>query len=108
MDDKSPEPYTVEETENSPGGSHITVAMSVFAEFMLGLGPRGFAQYIMEICDKFDLVTLDFAGVEGIGQDFADEVFRVWQGQHPKTSIVIQNATTEIWDKIRAVTLGAS
>jgi anti-sigma regulatory factor (Ser/Thr protein kinase) len=33
--------------------------------------------------ERFQTVVLDFAGVEEIGQAFADEVFRVFQASHP-------------------------
>jgi hypothetical protein len=32
--------------------------------------------------------VLDFERVELVGQGFADEVFRVWAGQHPETQLV--------------------
>ncbi len=35
----------------------------------------------------FGSVTLDFEGVQGIGQGFADELFRVWQRDHPRTEL---------------------
>lgn len=37
--------------------------------------------------EKFDEVTLDFGGVELVGQGFADEVFRVWARAHPRTQL---------------------
>ncbi len=37
--------------------------------------------------EKFSVVTLDFAGVQGVGQGFADEVFRVWARAHPETEL---------------------
>ncbi len=36
--------------------------------------------------ERFQTVVLDFTGVEEIGQDFADEVFRVFQRAHPATA----------------------
>ena len=33
--------------------------------------------------ERFQTVVLDFAGVEEIGQAFADEIFRVFQASHP-------------------------
>lgn len=41
--------------------------------------------------ERFQTVVLDFAGVEEIGQAFADEVFRVFQAAHPKTALVPTN-----------------
>lgn len=37
--------------------------------------------------EKFKTVILDFAGIEEIGQAFADEVFRVFQKAHPDTKL---------------------
>lgn len=41
--------------------------------------------------ERFQTVVLDFAGVEEIGQAFADEVFRVFQAAHPQTMLVPAN-----------------
>jgi DNA-binding Lrp family transcriptional regulator len=41
--------------------------------------------------ERFQTVVLDFVGVAEIGQAFADEVFRVFQSAHPKTSLVPVN-----------------
>jgi DNA-binding Lrp family transcriptional regulator len=37
--------------------------------------------------DEFDEVILDFAGVEEVGQGFVDELFRVWNIEHPGTRL---------------------
>ena len=41
--------------------------------------------------ERFQTVVLDFAGVEEIGQAFADEVFRVFQRAHSQTALVPTN-----------------
>lgn len=38
--------------------------------------------------ERFQTVVLDFAGVEEIGQAFADEVFRVFHLAHPETALL--------------------
>lgn len=38
--------------------------------------------------ERFKTVVLDFAGVEEIGQAFADEVFRVFQASHPELEML--------------------
>lgn len=38
--------------------------------------------------EQFSEVELDFAGVTDVGQGFADELFRVWAGAHPDTSLL--------------------
>jgi anti-sigma regulatory factor (Ser/Thr protein kinase) len=45
---------------------------------------RSEAKRLLAGLEKFREVVLDFAGVEGVGQGFADEVFRVWANQHPE------------------------
>lgn len=42
--------------------------------------------------EKFRLIELDFSGVSGIGQGFADELFRVFAGFHPEIRLEVQNA----------------
>lgn len=43
---------------------------------------RSEARRLMHGLKKFKKVTLDFRGVKGVGQGFADEVFRVWPAAH--------------------------
>lgn len=43
--------------------------------------------------ERFQTVVLDFAGVEEIGQAFADEVFRVFQATHPALEMTPVNMT---------------
>ncbi|AWB35747.1 STAS-like domain-containing protein [Orrella marina] len=37
-----------------------------------------------------------FDGVESIGQAFADEIFRVFQNEHPEVSISAQNTNPDV------------
>ncbi|MAG30466.1 MAG: hypothetical protein CL908_06165 [Deltaproteobacteria bacterium] len=48
---------------------------------------RSEAKRLLHGLDRFREVVLDFRGVEGVGQGFADEVFRVWAGAHPLVSL---------------------
>lgn len=57
---------------------------------------RSQARRIVSGLDKFKIIILDFKNVDTIGQGFADEIFRVWQLQHPNTSIVIKNANENV------------
>ncbi len=41
--------------------------------------------------ERFQEVMIDFAGVQGIGQGFADEVFRVFARRHPEVRLVPRN-----------------
>lgn len=57
--------------------------------------------------ERFQTVVLDFAGVEEIGQAFADEVFRVFQQAHPGTRLSPINLTTQVGNMVKRV-MGAA
>lgn len=42
--------------------------------------------------EQFKRVVLDFTGVELVGQGFADELFRVWQADHPDVAMTVTGA----------------
>jgi hypothetical protein len=44
---------------------------------------RSEARRVLANLEKWRSIVLDFAGVEEIGQGFADEIFRVWARAHP-------------------------
>lgn len=46
--------------------------------------------------EGFKTVSLDFAGIEEIGQAFADEIFRVFQNAHPAIELIAINTTTAV------------
>ena len=48
---------------------------------------RSEARRLLRGLERFREVVLDFDRVELVGQGFADEVFRVWAGQHPETRL---------------------
>lgn len=49
---------------------------------------RSEARRLMHGLERFRKVTLDFGGVRGVGQGFADEVFRVWPAAHRRVEVV--------------------
>ena len=61
--------------------THIPVGLASFGED--NLVSRSQAKRLLTRVDKFRKVMLDFTDVRAIGQGFADEVFRVFQSQHP-------------------------
>jgi hypothetical protein len=61
---------------------------------------RSQAKRFLQRSDKFLEVVLDFEGVNIIGQAFADEVFRVFQNEHPNVHLTPVNTTTEIKNMI--------
>lgn len=64
---------------------------------------RSQARRVLLGLDKFKTVVLDFKGVQTVGQAFADEVFRVWQKNHPSIRIEIRNANENIQFMVRHV-----
>ena len=70
---------------------------------------RSQAKRLLHRFDAFKVVVLDFTGVESIGQSFADEVFRVFQNQHPEIEVIAIHASSAVKQMIsRARVLGAS
>ncbi|HYO61394.1 MAG TPA: DUF4325 domain-containing protein [Actinomycetota bacterium] len=52
---------------------------------------RSEAKRLARNLERFREVVVDFRGVEEVGQGFVDELFRVWAGDHPNTSLVPAN-----------------
>ena len=57
---------------------------------------RSQARRVLDGLDKFKKVVFDFKGVKIIGQGFADEIFRVWQMQHPEVILEYENANETV------------
>jgi len=57
---------------------------------------RSQARRIMTGLEKFKHVVLGFKGVKTVGQGFADEVFRVWQKNHPEIMIESKNMNENV------------
>jgi len=53
--------------------------------------------------EGFEVVELDFADIEQIGQGFADELFRVWVSEHAASRLVPVNANPAVMAMIAAV-----
>lgn len=64
---------------------------------------RSQARRLMVRFDRFVRIELDFSGVEWIGQGFADELFRVFQNQHPGTELVPINCSEQVQKMIAHV-----
>ena len=71
-------PLAIDRTE-------IVVELSRFGEE--ALMSRSQAKKILRNLEDFSVITLDFKGVEIVGQGFADEVFRVYQNEYPDKQI---------------------
>ena len=57
---------------------------------------RSQAKRLVARFDYFKTVTLDFEGIEEIGQAFADELFRVYRLAHPTIELEPINMTRQV------------
>jgi hypothetical protein len=57
-----------------------------------GMLSRSQARKLLYGLDKFERIQLDFQKVKGIGQGFADEIFRVYAQAHPDKLVEPVNA----------------
>ncbi|MDB9822629.1 DUF4325 domain-containing protein [Deltaproteobacteria bacterium] len=64
---------------------------------------RSEARRMVHGLEKFAEVILDFNGVKTIGQGFADEIFRVFQQEHPDIIIKTENVSLVLEPMIRHV-----
>lgn len=83
--------YTGEEFEFAK--TNVTVELYTSGNSFMS---RSQARRIMSGLEKFKVIVLDFKRVETVGQAFADEVFRVWQHQHPRIRIESWNVNDNV------------
>lgn len=57
---------------------------------------RSQARRIVAGLEKFKNITLDFNGVDTVGQAFADEIFRVWESAYPHIKIISKHANENV------------
>ena len=62
---------------------------------------RSQAKRLLTRIDRFKTVIFDFKGVESIGQSFADEIFRVFQKQHPEIKLIYLKANKKVENMIK-------
>ena len=67
---------------------------------------RSQAKRLVARFDRFQEVALDFTGVTEIGPAFADEIFRVYQNEHPSVHLYALNAGLSVQQIIQRVTRG--
>lgn len=67
---------------------------------------RSQARRLLARFERFREVILDFDKVEYIGQAFADEVFRVFQNEHPNVTLICLNENEEIRRMVERVRVG--
>lgn len=81
-----PEEYAFDKTE-------IKVKLYTMGSIYIS---RSQARRLLSGLEKFKRVILDFDKVPTVGQAFADEIFRVFKHQHPKTQMVPENMNSTV------------
>lgn len=101
-------PRTVESVfaEYSSGPDDYAFARTVVPVRLAKVGDenlvsRSQARRLLQRVENFRHVVLDFAEVGGIGQAFADEIFRVFANAHPDVELVAIHAVPEVQQMIR-------
>jgi anti-sigma regulatory factor (Ser/Thr protein kinase) len=84
--------------------TQVPIKMAQFAGQRLV--SRSQAKRVLARVGEFKTATLDFAGVEMIGQGFADEIFRVFRKAHPETQLEPVNASPDVARMIQRASAG--
>lgn len=74
--------------------THIPVTLAQYGDE--NLVSRSQAKRLLTRFERFKEIVLDFTGVEMIGQAFADEIFRVFQLDHPAVNITYIHANEQV------------
>jgi anti-sigma regulatory factor (Ser/Thr protein kinase) len=69
---------------------------------------RSEAKRLARGLERFREVSVDFDGVERIGQGFADELFRVFARAHPETALLPENMSGDVAYAVRRARSGDS
>ncbi|MFH1009493.1 MAG: DUF4325 domain-containing protein [Candidatus Latescibacterota bacterium] len=67
---------------------------------------RSQAKRLRARVDRFSIVIFDFVGIESIGQAFADEIFRVFEGNHPLIRILHTHTSQAVAQMINQARVG--
>lgn len=62
---------------------------------------RSQARRLLNGLESFKRITFDFKGIRGMGQAYADEIFRVFANRHPTIKIDYENANSAVEFMIR-------
>lgn len=81
--------------------THVPLSLATYSDEDLVF--RSQARRLLARLRDFNEVLLDFDGVEMIGQAFADEIFRVYDRNHPKVDVIAININEQVEKKILRV-----
>jgi DNA-binding Lrp family transcriptional regulator len=93
--------FSADTEDYSFSSTHVPVGLVAFGDERLV--SRSQARRLLGRFDRFAEVMLDFKGVEGIGQAFTDEIFRVFRKGNPEVKFVILNTNAVVDGMIKSV-----
>ncbi len=79
--------------------THVPLTLAKYGNEQLV--SRSQAKRVLARFERFEEVMLDFAGIEDIGQAFADEIFRVFRANNPDIKLRHINASDRVKRMIR-------
>lgn len=85
--------FSIDPEEGDFGKTYILVRLYRLGTIYVS---RSQARALLVGLEKFKEVTLDFEGVDNVGQAFADEIFRVYALHHPEVQIKYVNANKNV------------
>ncbi len=88
-----------DEEEFAFSRTHVPLSLAVYGDE--NLISRSQAKRVLRRFDRFREVLLDFAGVDSIGQAFADEIFRVFHLSNPSVKVFAMGANKQCQQMIR-------
>lgn len=86
------------EDDNRFSKTHVPVKLMQYGSD--NLVSRSQARRVLARFELFDEIILDFSGVQMIGQGFADEIFRVFNLDHPNTKLIPINTVQAVREMI--------
>ncbi|MDR0553456.1 MAG: STAS-like domain-containing protein [Treponema sp.] len=89
--------------DSYPGFYRTSIPVKLMEGEGESLMSRSQARRLIARFDRFLEVTLDFSGVEVMGQGFADEIFRVFAAAHPTVNLRSINCGRNVETMIRHV-----
>ena len=90
--------YAPEQGDYGFSKTQVLVSLARYGDE--NLVSRSQAKRLLTRLDRFKEIVFDFAKVDTIGQAFADEIFRVFQHDHPDILMSWVNATAEVTQMI--------
>ena len=83
--------------------SKTSVIVNLFTKAKDSYVSRSEAKRLLSNLEKFKIIVLNFKNVKGIGQGFADEIFRVFKNKYPNIEIQIINTNRSVSTMIKHV-----